>query len=69
MIYLLKTKGTATIPDYLQVRDENFLLIAHFGMNQLAESIKKHNLKIPADDPEKFILNMPYGKLTKIDNF
>jgi len=69
MIYLLKTKGTATIPDYLQVRDENFLLIAHFGMNQLEKSIKKYALKIPSDNPVKFIQDMSFGVLIKIDDF
>jgi len=69
MIFLLKTKGTATIPDYLQVRDENFLLIAHFGMNQLEKSIEKYTLKIPDKDPVKFIQDMPYGILIKIDDF
>ena len=69
MIYLLKTKGTATIPDYLQVRDKNFLLIAHFGMNRLEKSIEKHTLKIPSDDPIKFIQDMSFGVLIKIDDF
>ncbi|HRC92882.1 MAG TPA: fructose-6-phosphate aldolase, partial [Bacteroidia bacterium] len=27
-MYLLKIKGTAKIPDYVQMRDDNFTLIA-----------------------------------------
>ena len=29
-MYLLKTKGTAKIPDYIQIRDDDFILIDHF---------------------------------------
>jgi hypothetical protein len=29
-VYIIKVKGKAKIPDYIQLRDENFVLIAYF---------------------------------------
>ena len=30
LMYIIKVKGKAKIPDYIQLRDEQFVLIAYF---------------------------------------
>ncbi len=58
-MYVLKTKGTAKIPDYVQIRDNNFILVNHFALKSLEKHIEKINL-IEA------IKNLEFGKLIKI---
>ena len=29
-MYIIKVKGKTIIPDYIQIRDENFVLVAYF---------------------------------------
>ncbi|MCK4661505.1 MAG: hypothetical protein KAT68_01460 [Bacteroidales bacterium] len=65
-MYLLKTKGTSKIPDYIQIRDDDFILIDHFNANTINKNLKKW---IKAEDLEniiKTITELPFGELTKI---
>lgn len=63
-MYFLKTKGTAQIPDYIQVRNSEFVLIAHFRADKIKENLKKLNLEniISFEKLEELV----YGKLQKI---
>jgi hypothetical protein len=38
-MYILKVKGKAKIPDYVQIRDDNFVLVAYFRADR---PLKKH---------------------------
>ena len=44
-MYFLKTQGTDKIPDYVQIRDEHFVLLAHFKTNNPENQIRKHELE------------------------
>ncbi len=66
MKYLLKTKGTVKIPDYLQIRDEKFELIAHCTVKNSKAIFEKNNIKLKSGDIIDFIEKMPFGKLTEI---
>ena len=68
MKYLLKTKGTSKIPDYLQIRDEHFQLIAHCTVKKSIEMLKEQQIDMPDEDIVKFVDEMPFGKLTEILN-
>ena len=68
MKYLLKTKGTAKIPDYLQIRDEEFQLIEHCTVKKSAEVLLKQGINLNEDDLLDFINKMPFGKLTPIED-
>ena len=63
-MYFLKTKGTAQIPDYIQVRNNEFVLIAHFRADKIEENLKKLNLEniIQAEKLKELV----YGKLQRI---
>lgn len=66
-MYILKTKGTSKIPDYIQVRDENFILISHFKVNHPENFIKENKQVKNKKSFVDLIKEMPYGILKKID--
>jgi len=67
MKYFLKTKGTIEIPDYLQIRDKDFQLIAHCTVKNAPITIKKHRINIKHENIVEFIKELPFGKLIKIE--
>lgn len=67
-MYILKVKGKAKIPDYIQIRDENFTLKAYFRVDRPEKSL----LKFGFDDQKleklmKKINEMPFGVVQKIE--
>ena len=44
-MYIIKVKGKAKIPDYIQVRDENFVLVAYFRADRPMKSVEKFGLE------------------------
>lgn len=65
-MYVLKTRGTTEVPDYIQLRDDNFILVAHFGTKNYQKSIEKLDIfnktRLIAS-----IKSLAYGELKKID--
>lgn len=66
--YLLKVKGKAKIPDYIQLRDENFTLIGYFrpGRQERMEKVVQdpaiaEKLQIIIDNIKE------YGKLQRVE--
>lgn len=68
MKYLLKTKGTDKIPDYLQIRDVNFQLIEHCTVKSALRIFEKHEIHLKMDHVADFIENMAFGKLTEVQD-
>ncbi|MDX2246289.1 MAG: fructose-6-phosphate aldolase [Bacteroidia bacterium] len=66
--YLMKVKGKAKIPDYIQLRDENLTLIGYFRpgrKERLDKVVKSEEL---AEKLQDIIENLTeYGKMTKIE--
>ncbi|MCS7163135.1 MAG: fructose-6-phosphate aldolase [Bacteroidia bacterium] len=63
--YLLKVKGTAKIPDYVQIRDERFSLVGYLRCDRLE---KKTSL--PAGFLEQLSLllpQLPYGQVQAVE--
>ena len=65
-MYILKTKGTGKIPDYIQIRDENFVLIKHFKAENPREMLIKMGLSEKVDMLTELIKKMDYGELKNI---
>jgi hypothetical protein len=63
--YILKVKGIAKIPDYIQVRDENFTLIGYFRAGRIELSKADANKEIFLQI-EKVAEPLPFGKITQI---
>ncbi|MFK7921056.1 MAG: fructose-6-phosphate aldolase [Bacteroidia bacterium] len=66
--YLMKVKGKAKIPDYIQLRDENLTLVGYFRPG------RKERLGKIIKDPDEashiqgVIDNMTeYGRMTKVE--
>lgn len=66
--YLMKVKGKAKIPDYIQLRDENLSLVGYFRPN------RKERLNKVIPDPEQASIILAaieemedYGKITKVE--
>ncbi len=45
MYYLLKIKGKSKIPDYIQLRDSNFTLVAYFRQDRPERALVKCGLE------------------------
>lgn len=67
-MYILKVKGTAKIPDYVQLRDENFTLLAYFRVDRPEKALLKAGLGNRETELIELIRNMPYGKIQKLDD-
>ena len=67
MLYILKIKGTKTIPDFVQIRDKNMALRAYFRLSQQERGLKKNKLETNAKEIMKVIDEMPFGKIYKFE--
>ncbi|WP_162340048.1 MULTISPECIES: fructose-6-phosphate aldolase [Cyclobacterium] len=65
-MYIIKVKGKAKIPDYIQIRDENFVLVAYFRADRPLKNIEKFGLEGKEAELEQLIKELPFGKLKKL---
>jgi hypothetical protein len=65
-MYILKTKGTAKIPDYIQIRDDNFVLVNHFKANVSKQTLEKLNYIKNVNGFAEMVDDLEYGVLKKI---
>ena len=63
MLYVLKIKGTTTIPDFVQIRDENMTLRAYFRLSQVEKGLKKNNLGKENEGITSLLKKIPFGKI------
>lgn len=66
-MYLIKIKGKAKIPDYAQLRDDNFTLIAYFRTDRPDRALDKCGLTEKTDKIMELLKNMPFGKMQQIE--
>jgi hypothetical protein len=66
-MYIIKVKGKAKIPDYIQLRDENFVLVAYFRADRPLKNLEKYNLEGKDEALKKLIESLPFGKLQKLE--
>lgn len=64
IIYLIKIKGKAKIPDYVQIRDSDFTLIGYFRPGRNEKTVKSLDLSPYQEQLEQCIAEMPFGKIT-----
>ena len=65
--YIIKIKGKARIPDYVQLRDEQFTLLAYFRTDRPERALTKIGLENKIDHLKKIIDKIPFGKLQKLE--
>jgi hypothetical protein len=63
--YLLKIQGKAKIPDYVQLRDEQFTLLAYFRLDRPEKALAKIGLAEQEQEILEFLSTIPFGKVTE----
>lgn len=66
-MYIIKVKGKAKIPDYIQLRDDNFVLIAYFRADRPLKKLEKYGLEGKEEALKEIIETLSYGKLQKLE--
>jgi len=66
-LYIIKIKGKAKIPDYLQVRDDNFTLIAYTRTDRPEKALEKCGLGNQIPQIMKIMNEIPFGQMTKLE--
>lgn len=66
-MYILKIKGKAKIPDYVQLRDDNFTLLAYFRVDRPEKALIKCGLGDRETEIIKIIHELPFGKVQKLE--
>ncbi len=64
-MYFLKVKGKSSIPDFIQIRDENYTLIEYFRLEKINEKLFALNLE-NVNNVIDFINSSPFGIIKKI---
>ncbi len=65
-MYILKVKGNEKIPDYVQLRDDKFTLLAYFRVDRPEKAIQKAGLGNREEEIIKLINEMPFGKIQRL---
>ncbi|TCV08274.1 hypothetical protein EDC17_104511 [Sphingobacterium alimentarium] len=66
-MYVIKVKGVAKIPDYVQLRDDKFTLLAYFRVDRPDKSLVKIGLEDKAEEIMKIVQELPFGQIKKIE--
>ena len=66
-MYIIKVKGKAKIPDYIQLRDDKFVLIAYFRADRPLKNMDKYGLDGKEEALQQLIIDLPFGKLQKLE--
>lgn len=62
-MYIIKVKGKAKIPDYIQLRDEAFVLIAYFRADRPLKDLHRYGLEGKEVELAAVIAQLEFGKL------
>jgi len=66
-MYIIKVKGKAKIPDYIQLRDDQFVLIAYFRADRPLKKLEKYGLEGKEEALQEVINSLPFGKLQELN--
>lgn len=66
-MYIIKIKGKAKIPDYIQLRDDDFVLLAYFRADRIDKNLEKYGLKGKELAFYKIVDSIDFGKIQKLE--
>ena len=66
-MYVIKVRGVAKIPDYVQLRDEKFTLLAYFRLDRPEKALDKAGLADQAEYIMDKIKYLPFGQILKLE--
>ncbi len=67
-MYIMKIKGGAKIPDYMQIRDDNFTLVAYFRADKIENGLTKFSLMQYFSEFENIVEKLNFGEMKYIKN-
>ena len=62
-MYIIKVKGKAKIPDYIQLRNEEFILVAYFRADRPLKDLHRYGLGGKEVELAEVIAGLTFGKL------
>jgi len=65
--HIIKVKGVAKIPDYVQLRDDKFTLLAYFRVDRPEKSLDKVGLHDKTEYIMNVIKELPFGQILKLE--
>lgn len=66
-VYLIKIRGKVKIPDYVQLRDDKFTLLAYFRADRPENALQKAGFGDKEERIKEIIASLPYGKIQKLE--
>ena len=66
-MYIIKVRGKAKIPDYIQLRNDKFVLIAYFRADRPLKTLERLGLGGKEEKLKLMIEKMPFGKLEPLE--
>ncbi|NEU08418.1 fructose-6-phosphate aldolase [Flavihumibacter sp. R14] len=66
-MYIIKVKGVAKIPDYVQLRDDQFTLLAYFRVDRPEKALQKAGLGSHEEYIMEMVKELPFGKILKLE--
>ncbi|AYA36698.1 fructose-6-phosphate aldolase [Hymenobacter oligotrophus] len=66
-MYIIKVKGKAKIPDYIQLRDNDFVLIAYFRADRPLKDLHRYGLEGKEVELAAVIEQLEFGKLQPLN--
>ena len=65
-MYIIKIKGKAKIPDYIQLRNDNMILVDYFRADRPIDKIKSYGVSSSDEEIVEYINGLEFGKLQKL---
>jgi len=65
-MYIIKIKGKAKIPDYIQLRNDDMILVDYFRADRPLDKLKKYGITSNDNKIINYVNNLEFGKLQKL---
>jgi len=65
-MYIIKIKGKAKIPDYIQLRNKDMILVDYFRADRPIDNLRNYGIKSQEDEINSYVKNLEFGKLQKL---
>jgi len=66
-MYIIKIKGKAKIPDYIQLRNKDMVLVDYFRADRPIDKLRNYKIKSSDNQIIKYINSLPFGKLKPLN--
>ena len=66
-MFILKIQGAGKIPDYIQIRDDEFNLVAYFKITNPKTALARCHLLDRMEEILKVAGRLEYGKIHKLE--